>query len=59
VDFAGTSHIGADMPGGMPLTIVRIHLSSPAAVPACAYPGPAGHLFDLLPSTGRCPDGYL
>jgi hypothetical protein len=59
VDFTGTSHIGADMPGGMPLTIVRIHLSSPTAVPVCAYPGQDGHLFDLLPSTGNCPDGYL
>jgi ABC-type branched-subunit amino acid transport system substrate-binding protein len=58
-DFTGTSHLGADVPGGMPLTIVRIHLSSPAAVPVCAYPGQAGHLFDLLPSTGKCPDGYL
>lgn len=59
VDFTGSSHIGADMPSGMPLTIVRIHLSSPTAVPVCAYPGQDGHLFDLLPRTGKCPDGYL
>jgi ABC-type branched-subunit amino acid transport system substrate-binding protein len=58
-DFTGTAHLGASMPGGMPLTIVRIHLSSPAAIPVCAYPGPDGRLFDLLPSTGKCPDGYL
>jgi hypothetical protein len=59
VDFTSTSHTGADTPDGMPLTIVRIHLSSPTAVPLCAYPGPDGQLFDLVPSGGLCPDGYL
>ena len=59
VDFAGASHTGAGAPGGMPLTIVRIHLFSPTAVPVCANLGQDGHLFDLLASTGQCPDGYL
>jgi hypothetical protein len=58
VDFA-RSHMGVDKRGGMPLTIVRIHLPSPTAIPFCAYPGQDGRRFDLLPSTGQCPDGYL
>jgi hypothetical protein len=43
----------------MPLAIVRIHLSSSTAVPLCAYPGQDGNLFDLVPTGGHCPDGYL
>ncbi|MGD0066479.1 MAG: hypothetical protein ABSB76_23920 [Streptosporangiaceae bacterium] len=59
VSFTSTSHIGTDIQGGMPLTVVRIHLSSPTAVPVCAYPGQDGQPFDLVPSGGHCPDGYL
>lgn len=59
VSFTGTSHIGADMQGGMKLTIVRIHLSSSTAVPVCAYPSQDGQLFGLVPPGKHCPDGYL
>jgi hypothetical protein len=59
VSFTSTSHTGADIQGGMPLTIVRIHLSSPTAVPVCAYTGQDGKHFDLVPRGEHCPDGYL
>jgi hypothetical protein len=58
VSFTSTSHTGADTQGGMPLAIVRIHLSSPTATPVCAYPGQDGQPFDLVPSGEHCPDRH-
>lgn len=59
VNFTGTAHTGVDAAGGMPLAIVRIQLSSPTAVPVCAYPGRDGQRFGLVPSGKHCPQGYL
>jgi hypothetical protein len=57
LSFTANSHITADTPQGMPLTIVRIQLSSPTAVPTCEYPGEGGHPFGPGPNPGACPSG--
>ena len=57
VSFTATSHTGADTPQGMPLAVVRIHLSLPSAMPTCQYLSQDGQLFGGGPNPGRCPDG--
>jgi hypothetical protein len=59
VDFR-TSHIGVNLPAKMPLAIVRIQLSSPAAAPACAYSYSASGVqqFGLMPARDSCPPGF-
>lgn len=57
VSFTANSHNGSNTPQGMPLTIVRILLSSPRATPTCEYPGQYGHLAGPGPSPGTCPSG--
>ena len=59
VDFR-TSRIGVNSPAGMPLAIVRIQLSSPAARPACAYSYSATGVqqFGLMPARNSCPRGF-
>jgi serine/threonine protein kinase len=51
IGFTASQHIA-----GLPLAVVRIKISSPAATPTCEYPG-QGRLFGLGPGTGPCPDG--
>jgi serine/threonine protein kinase len=51
IDFTASQHIAS-----LPLAIVRIKISSPAATPTCQYLG-QGQVFGPAPGTGPCPDG--
>ena len=51
IDFTASQHIA-----NLPLAIVRIKISSPAATPTCGYLG-QGQVFGPGPGTGPCPDG--
>jgi len=52
IDFTTDQHIA-----GLPLAVVRIRISSPAATPTCQYPGQGQQLFGPGPGTGPCPGG--
>jgi hypothetical protein len=59
LDFTATSRIGSNTPGGMPMAIVRIEVSSPSAVPTCEYTSASGRILGFPPTRGGKPSPYL
>jgi hypothetical protein len=63
VSFSPSDHVGTDTPDGMPLAIVRIALSDPAALPVCAVTSAdaatSGVPSDTLPNPETCLHGQF
>jgi hypothetical protein len=59
VHFTGTGHTGGDVPGDMPLAVVRIALSNPSAMPVCAVIGHGSVPSDTIPNRADCLHGQI
>ncbi|HEX6528159.1 MAG TPA: ABC transporter substrate-binding protein [Streptosporangiaceae bacterium] len=61
VSFNKTLHTGVDTQQGMPLAVVRILISDPRALPACAFTGFNGDQLSSIPNLDnqqeKCVDG--
>jgi hypothetical protein len=55
----GKSHTGSNTPGGMPMAIVRIEVSSSSALPTCEYTSASGQILGFGPNDGGNSNPYL
>jgi hypothetical protein len=59
LDFTAKSHTGSNTPGGMPMAIVRIEVSSSSAIPTCEYTSASGQILGFGPNDGGNSSPYL